>query len=40
MGMFMDNYNVTSLGEWRISFGLGFNLSKKLWQAKKVVVNY
>jgi len=30
MGTFMDNYNVASLGEWRISFGLGFNLSKKL----------
>lgn len=30
MGTFMDNYNVVSLGEWRISFGLGFNLSKKL----------
>lgn len=29
-GTFMDNYNVASLGEWRISFGLGFNLSKKL----------
>jgi hypothetical protein len=29
-GTFMDNYNVASLGEWRISFGLGFNLSKKI----------
>lgn len=30
LGKFMDNYNVASLGEWRISFGLGFNISKKL----------
>lgn len=40
LGKFMDNYNVTSLGEWRISFGLGFNLSKKLLQSKEVEVNY
>ncbi len=30
MGNFMDNYNSVSLGEWRISFGLGFNISNKL----------
>lgn len=30
LGKFMDNYNAVSLGEWRISFGLGFNLSRKL----------
>lgn len=34
VGRFMDNYNSVSLGEWRISFGLGFNLSKKLIQEK------
>lgn len=32
LGTFMDNYNVASLNEWRISFGLGFNISKKLLQ--------
>jgi hypothetical protein len=40
MGTFMDNYNVTSLGEWRISFGLGFNLSKKLLQKQEVATKY
>lgn len=30
IGKFMDNYNAVSLGEWRISFGLGFNISGKL----------
>lgn len=30
MGKFMDNYNSVSLGEWRISFGLGFNISRQL----------
>jgi hypothetical protein len=34
VGKFMDNYNVASLGEWRISFGLGFNLSRKLIKEK------
>lgn len=35
VGKFMDNYNAVSLGEWRISFGLGFNISKKLLNTPK-----
>lgn len=40
IGQFMDNYNSVSIGEWRLSFGLGFNISKKLLSEKDVITKF